>query len=284
MTHNRNPWRPPGRILALVAMAWALALGLVGCGMGPAPVGSRPWGGGQASGTGPGHRRQLLGMSPDDEMRVGEQAYQKVLREVGDRIVPPSSDAAQRVQQIFQRIIRASKIRSLRKEINLDDLSDRWKWEINLVEDRQVNAFCLPAGKMIVYTGILHVAENDDQLATVIGHETAHALAHHASERVAAERQRSGMGILASLKHNREQESEADHIGVFLMTFAGYNPQQAVVFWVRMQQASRGGQLPAILSDHPSDEQRIRDMQRWVPYARAGKQAYDQGRIAPDAR
>src|SRR5262249_18314926 len=145
----------------------------------------------------------------------------------------------------------------------------------------QINAFCLPAGKIIVFTGILPVAESDDQLATVLSHEIAHALAHHASERVA--REQSGVArLLARRAYDRAQESEADHIGLFLMTFADYDPNEAVVFWERMQTVhGPGGRIPEFLSDHPSDIRRIRDLQAWVPMALGGKRAFDEGRIAP---
>ena len=87
-------------------------------------------------------------------------------------------------------------------------------------------------------------------------------------------------GLLRRKAYDREQESEADHIGVFLMTFAGYNPQEAVQFWERMERLG-GGRLPEILSDHPSDARRMHDLQSWVPRARAAKEAFDEGRIAP---
>src|SRR5439155_20104170 len=134
--------------------------------------------------------------------------------------------------------------------------------EFNVLENDQVNAFCLPGAKVAVFTGLLRVAEKDDWLATVMSHEIAHALAHHASERIARQQKMEraaeaaagvlgGMdpgerkeliGLLAagaqfgSLPFDREQESEADHIGLFLMTFAGFDPKQAVVFWERMQE------------------------------------------------
>src|SRR5262249_31818251 len=153
--------------------------------------------------------------------------------------------------------------------------------------DRQINAFCLPGGKIAVYTGLLRVVENDDQLATVLSHEIAHALAHHASERIArAKNVPGGESILSQLinkKHDREQEAEADKIGVFLMTFAGYDPREAVAFWERMQQAHQGAP-PEILSDHPSDAHRIQAMQDNVRRAMAGKKAFDEGRIAPAPR
>jgi len=126
------------------------------------------------------------------------------------------------------------------------------------------------------------VAETDDQLATVLSHEMAHALAHHGSERVA--RERSAGGVLGKLKYDRFQESEADKIGVFLMPFAGYDPDEAVRFWTRMARLGRGGEPPEILSDHPSHETRIKQLAAWAPRAKAAKKAYDEGRVAPAGR
>jgi len=156
----------------------------------------------------------------------------------------------------------------------------RFEWEANVIEDRRVNAFCLPGGKIAVYSGILAVTQNDDQLATVLAHETAHALAHHSNERVT--RDESGrVSVFLNKAFDRRQESEADHIGIFLMTFAGYNPEEAPRFWARMQQLHQGREIPEILSDHPSDERRMQDIERWVPKAEAAKRAFDKGNILP---
>jgi predicted Zn-dependent protease len=186
----------------------------------------------------------------------------------------------------MDRIVQAVEIEPLQREINLRIRGFRFDWEANVLKDDRVNAFCLPGGKVFVFTGILPLAQSDDQLATVMSHEIAHALAHHASERIAREQQAGGgiLTALGNLRHSREQESEADHIGVFLMTFAGYDPHQAVNFWERMAQRMGGQHPPEFISDHPSDEHRIAAMKQWVPKAIAGKNAYDEGRIAPGPR
>jgi metalloendopeptidase OMA1, mitochondrial len=259
----------------------------------------------QGQGEGPGHRQQRLALTPEQELALGRQAYREILRKFP---VVRRGPEVERVRTVGERIVRASEIEPLQREINLHLEGYRFEWEFNVLQSDQVNAFCLPGGKVGVFTGLLRIVENDDQLATVLSHEIAHALAHHASERLAEHQlleravgvAEHGTGdsdpqqhhpvveLLAGLSgraHDRRQEAEADHIGVFLMTFAGYDPQQAVTFWQRMRQAaSRGVRPPEILSDHPSDEHRIQKLAEWVPRALAAKQAFDQGRIAPAPR
>lgn len=259
-----------GRVLVVIL----LLAGTAGCG-GPYTPGVRP------RGEGPGGREQPLGLSPRQELAVGRRAYREVVAELEGRILPADSPSVVRANRVTARLVKAAAIEPLQREIRLRVRGYRFEWETNVVRDRQVNAFCLPAGKLFLYTGILQVmGDDDDFLATVLSHEVAHALAHHASERIA--RERSGRGILQSLSYSRMQESEADKIGVFLMAFAGYDPRRAVRFWQRMQQVSGGrGGLPELLTDHPSDETRIRALQRWSLDALRAKQAFDEGRIAP---
>jgi predicted Zn-dependent protease len=244
------------------------------------------WQGGPA-GEGPGHRPQELALTPEEELEVGRRAYREVLGK--SEVLPKHSPQTERVRKVGERIAKTVEIEPLMREINLHVKEYRFEWEFNVLEEKHVNAFCLPGGKVAVYTGLLEVVgRSDDQLAAVLGHEVAHALAHHASERLARE-EREGRGLLAALRarrYDRAQEDEADHIGIFLMTFAGYDPREAVVFWKHMKRISdeRGGQPPEILSDHPSDEKRIENIEAWVPKALAGKKAYDEGRIAPSPR
>lgn len=289
---------PTRRLIALGAAVIA-SLGLsVGC----APAG-------QPRGEGPGHRAQSLGLTPEQELSLGRQAYREMLAKY--RVEPASSPDVERVRRVGERIARAAQIEPLQREINLHLAGYTFDWEFNVLKDPHVNAFCLPGGKVGVFSGLLPVADTDDYLATVLSHEIAHALAHHASERVARElKQRRELeiangvlgamnpqsrqeliGILAAgtqlvggLPYDRRQESEADHIGVFLMAFAGYDPMKAVAFWRRMQEQSRGGHVPAILTDHPSNAQRTAQLERWAPQAKAGKRAFDEGRIAPAGR
>ena len=239
---------------------------------------------------GPGRRSQTLGISPQQELELGRIAYSKIMSKYRDRILPGDDPQVKRVRSTAYRIVKAAGALTpspanaeptpLQREINLHVQGYRFEWRVNVIESPQVNAFCLPGGKMAVFTGILRVADNDDQLATVLAHEIAHALAHHSNERVTRE-QSGNVNVLLEKRFDRQQESEADHIGLFLMPFAGYDPHEAVRFWQRMGQLSRGGRIPEFLSDHPSDERRMRDMEQWVPKALAAKKAFDEGHITP---
>ncbi len=265
-----------------LAVCWVLTAALVaGCGI-PYPNHPPPRRG--PLGQGPGGRPQPLALNPQQELQVGRRAEREILQEYQGRILPASDPEVGRVHRIMARLERAAAIEPLQREINLHIRGYTFQWEAHVLRDRKINAFSLPAGKIFVYTGLMRVVgTNDDFLATVLGHEMAHVLAHHGSERVAQEH--SAGGILRSLSYSRMQEAEADHIGVFLMTFAGYNPDAAPEFWKRMHAAhGEEGQVPEILSDHPSDSSRIRSLRAWAPRARAAKEAFDEGRIAPPGR
>jgi metalloendopeptidase OMA1, mitochondrial len=291
----------PLRAARLPALALVVALAGWGC-QPPLP----PGGGGGGGGEGPGHRAQTLGLTPEQEYSLGEQAYKEILSKA--QVLPQGAPEVRRVRRVGERIAKAAAIKPLQKEINLHLQGYRFDWEFNVLRDKQVNAFCLPGGKVGVFTGLLQLTgDNDDELATVLSHEVAHALAHHSNERITRENMRkraveaaagsmgrmgenerrvligllSGGTQLQSLAYDRKQESEADHIGVFLMTFAGYNPDEALRFWLKMEELSaRRGHPPAILSTHPSDAKRIEQLREWIPRAKAGKKAFDEGRVA----
>lgn len=240
----------------------------------------------QPQGEGPGRRPQRLALSPKQELAVGRRAYQQVLGELRGRLLPQDSPEVERARRVVEKLATAARIEPLQREINLNVRGYRFEWEVNVARDRQVNAFCLPAGKMVVFTGILALTQRDDaMLAAVLSHEMAHALAHHASERVARE-QAGGESPLRSLYYDRAQEAEADHIGVFLMAFAGYDPRKAVTLWERMSQAAGVGkrQVPEILSSHPAHEHRIQALRKQSLDAMRARKAYDEGRVAPPRR
>jgi metalloendopeptidase OMA1, mitochondrial len=228
-------------------------------------------------GAGPGHRPQALALTPYEELELGRRAFAEVLRSVP---TVSSGPDVERVARIGNRIARAVEIEPLQREINLNLAEYQFEWQYCVIESGQINAFCMPGGKIGVFTGLLRLAENDDQLAAVIAHEVAHAVAHHISERIARSHD-LGRGLMA-LSFDREQELEADHIGAFLMTFAGYSPHGAVTFWQEMELiGTRRAQLPEFLSDHPADQRRLDQLRGWLPRAEAAYTAYKAGRIAP---
>ena len=171
---------------------------------------------------------------------------------------------------------------------------DDYAWEYKLVKDDAVNAWCMPGGKIVVYTGILPVTETEEGLAVVLGHEIAHALLNHGQQRMSAgvlqeigavgislitinqtpESQAlamtaygAGSSLFGTLPFSRRHESEADHYGLILMAIAGYSPDEAAPFWERMA-AQGGGGTPEFLSTHPSDTTRIRQIRGWVAEAK----------------
>jgi len=171
---------------------------------------------------------------------------------------------------------------------------NNYRWEYKLVQDKAINAWCMPGGKIVVYTGILPVTETEVGLAVVLGHEIAHALLNHGQQRVSAGILQQigaigvslllmnqsedaqvlsmaaysvGSSLLGTLPFSRDNESEADHYGLILMAIAGYNPDEAVPFWERMAANGGGGSIE-FLSTHPSSNTRINQLRRWTPEAK----------------
>jgi predicted Zn-dependent protease len=223
-------------------------------------------------------RSQLLALPESTETQMGLTAYQEILQK--SRI---SNDRAlnEQVTRVGRRIAEATE-------------RGDYEWEFKVIDDKQVNAFCLPGGKIGVYTGILPVTKDDAGLAAVLGHEVSHAIARHSGERVTqsliaqglvtagtialvgrdsriAPAAQLGFMALATgglLYYGRAQESEADHLGVIYMAKAGYHPSAARDLWIRMGQASGGKQrMPEFLSTHPSPETRVKDIEGWIPEA-----------------
>ena len=222
-------------------------------------------------------RTQHVALSDAQQTQLGNQQYAKTLRQDRANIVSSGAQYAQ-VQRVATRI-----------EAVAGRDKPAFQWKVTLLRNNEANAYCLPGGKIVVYTGILPVTRNDSALATVLGHEVAHATAEHAAERIEREhltrvaaaiiaggvaftprqylRVAALLGAADSLPFSRSQESEADHIGLIYMARAGYQPRQAVAFWKRMQRAAKGKEPPEFASDHPSDEHRIQRIQEWLPEA-----------------
>ena len=231
-------------------------------------------------------RHQLIMMSPSEEMKQGAQAYEQVLH---DPKMPPSQDPREiePVKRVSARIIEAA------KKSKYADIANTFTWEVSVIkDDKTMNAFALPGGKIAVYTGIFNVAKNEAGLAAILGHEVTHALARHGAERVSQGYLAQGGVLVGSLvgagfgidpqitqlaggalaqygvilPYSRAHESEADHIGLLLAADAGYDPHEAVHVWERMEQVSKN-QPPEFLSTHPGHGTRIKQLEGWMPEA-----------------
>ncbi|HEY5912892.1 MAG TPA: M48 family metallopeptidase [Verrucomicrobiae bacterium] len=234
-------------------------------------------------------RRDINFMSSGEEMQLGLSSFDQLKKET-----PISKDPAANalVQRVGRRIA----------DMAGKDLPNA-QWEFVVFESKEANAFCLPGGKVGVYTGILPITKDDAGLATVLAHEVGHAVAHHGASRMSRAMVAQGLGqaagaavgsssyaqyqgtfmslygigakVGAELPHDRAQESEADHIGIIYMARAGYDPSQAVAFWQRFAAFNKqqgGGQdsfFAKFLRTHPLDEQRIKQLQEWLPQAQA---------------
>ncbi len=223
-------------------------------------------------------RTQFVLMNPQQELSLGQQAAEQVRREYRVSTTPRYTS---QVQRVGQRIAQAA---------NQPD----FQWSFTTIEDRSLNAFALPGGKVFVNTGMVDFANSDAELATVIAHEVAHVIARHGAERMsrvllaqvggealagafniqtpggrqafdAAYGLATNVGVI--LPHSRAQELEADRIGLILMAKAGYNPSAAIDFWSRMMRAKDGPSPPPFLSTHPADDTRLREIRGLIPEA-----------------
>ena len=222
-------------------------------------------------------------------LTMSTQQYSEFLKT--NKIIPADDKQTQLVKKVGLNIQHA--VEEYFRQHNLSDNLNGYKWEFNLVESKEVNAWCMPGGKVVVYTGILPVTKTETGLAVVLGHEIAHAVAEHGKERMSQGMltQLGGMALheaLATkteetkqiwmtafglgaqygvlLPYSRTQESEADHLGLIFMAMAGYDPHEALTFWQRMS-AQGGSKPPELLSTHPSDERRIEDINKEMPEA-----------------
>jgi predicted Zn-dependent protease len=234
--------------------------------------------------------RTQFNIVPDQTMlSMSFQQYDQFLAE---NTLSADPEKTRMVKEVGKRISKA--VEEYLIENNLAHEIQNYAWEFNLVESDEVNAWCMPGGKVVIYTGILPIAQNDSGLAVVMGHEIAHAVAKHGNERMshALAVQMGGMGLSAAmssypqqtqqllmaavgagaqigvlLPYSRLQEREADELGLIFMAMAGYNPKHAVGFWERMSQQKAGAAQPEFLSTHPSDATRIQNIRELIPQA-----------------
>lgn len=238
-------------------------------------------------------RKQLNLVSDAQMLPMAFNQYKSFLN---DHKLSNNAVETEKLKAVGARISKA--IDTYMRANNMADRADTYKWEFNLVEDKEVNAWAMPGGKVVFYTGIMPVAKDDDGIATVMGHEIAHAFARHGAERMSSGMLQQAGGIavalgtesskrsdiwnaaygvgsqLGMLKFSRTQESEADKLGLVFMIIAGYNPDKAVDFWQRMSENAKGNKPPEFMSTHPADETRIADLKAWMPQAKVLAQKY----------
>ncbi len=233
-------------------------------------------------------RRQLNLLPESEMMTMSLSEYEGFLKE--HPALPSGDERVQMVRRIGERLAQAAT--AYLSENGAADRVAGFKWEFNVVDDPTVNAWCMPGGKVVVYTGLLPVTKDEPSLALVMGHEIAHAIARHGNERMSQTLAAQGAGItlqvlasekpstasnlflqafgvgsqLGLLAYGRKQESEADKMGLVFMAMGGYDPRVAPAFWQRMA-AQGGAKPPELLSTHPSDERRIHDLEAFMPEA-----------------
>ncbi len=235
-------------------------------------------------------RKQLSVVSEASLQEEAVSQYKSFLSE--HKVVSSTTNKdAEMVKRVGTRIANA--INDYYKSKGLSNELSGYKWEFNLVESPEVNAWCMPGGKVVVYTGLLNVTQNEAALAIVLGHEITHAVAHHGQERISQAMVAQGVGVVGDvftsgnskangifksiyapgaqvgvlLPNSRKQEYEADHYGLIFAAMAGYNPNEAIPFWQRMSALSAGKQGPEILSSHPLDSKRIQALKGYIQEA-----------------
>jgi predicted Zn-dependent protease len=235
-------------------------------------------------------RKQIKLLPNDVVLSMSRSNYQDFLAQHPP--MPASNAGVIQVRNVGSRI--SSGVMRFLQQNNMSDRIPEFTWEFNVVDDKTVNAWCMPGGKIVFYSGILPVAQDDNGIATVMGHEIGHAVAEHGNERMTEqlavylggisleyalqkEPQTTqdifltayGVGSqLGVLAYSRKQEYEADKLGMVFMAMSGYDPATAIAFWQRMAQTG-GARPPEFLSTHPSDENRIKALQAFLPQAKA---------------
>lgn len=236
--------------------------------------------------------RSQFKLLPESELqKMATTQYTQFLS--SNKVVSSSSNRdADMVKRVGQRITRA--VTDYYTSKGLSDQLSGYTWEYNLIDDKTVNAWCMPGGKIVVYTGLLPISQNEAALAAVMGHEVSHAIFQHGNERMsqALGAQAVGLGLQVALSNkpqetqnlfysaygagatvglllpfSRKHELEADHYGLIWMAMAGYNPREAITLWQRMEQASKGQKPPEFLSTHPTEGRRIDQLEKFMPEA-----------------
>jgi predicted Zn-dependent protease len=228
-------------------------------------------------------RRQLSIVNNSEVLPLAYDQYGQVLKESK---VLTNTKQGQQVVTVGKRIANA--VDTYLKDNGYSSITDGFEWDFNLLESDQVNAWCMPGGKVAFYTGILPICENETGIAVVMGHEVAHAIASHARERMSQGMVANGLigglqaamgenptltqtiflqavgmgGQVGMLKFSRDQELEADQLGLIFMAIAGYDPREAPDFWSRMNAQSGGERPPEFLSTHPGPERRIEQLNK----------------------
>lgn len=245
--------------------------------------------------TNPFTGKKTMALVPNSQLFP--MAFQQYNQFLGENKVITGTAEADMIKRVGQRISMASE-RWLNANGQQGYLND-YKWEYNLVDDKNVNAWCMPGGKIVFYTGILPIAQNETGVAAIMGHEVAHALANHGQQRMSAgmlqqvgavagnvaikdEKARAqfnqyygvGSTVLGVLPFSRSHETEADKIGLYLMAVAGYNPDEAAQLWKRMAAQSGGQAPPEFMSTHPSNQTRISNLTAWSAQAKAEAKKY----------
>ena len=234
-------------------------------------------------------RKQLTIIPGDELLAMSYQQYDDFLK---DNPISKDAENTRKVKNVGSRIKES--VEQYMTDNNYSYLLEGYQWEFNYVDSDQVNAWCMPGGKVVVYSGIMPIAQDEAGLAVVMGHEIAHAIADHGNERMSQEliRQMGGVGLMvalneqpeetqalwmaaygvgtelaAMLPYSRLHESEADRMGLIFMAMAGYDPHEAPKFWKRMSANAGGQKPPEFLSTHPSDETRVNNLNNWMPEA-----------------
>jgi len=235
-------------------------------------------------------RNQLALLSETELQSMASQEYRQFLNQ--NKVVSSTSSRdAEMVRRVGQRLVSA--ITQYYTQKGLAKELEGFQWEYNLVDDKAVNAWCMPGGKIVVYTGLLPVTQNEAALAVVIGHEITHAIAKHGNERMSQAMLAQGIGVAGGaltqgnsrinsifnnvygpgatigvlLPNSRKQELEADRFGLIFTAMSGYNPQEAIPLWERMEAMSNGQKPPEFLSTHPSEQSRIEKLRQLMPEA-----------------